>query len=347
MATAHDDHHHGHAHDGHTHDGHAHDGHAPVGDHAHHGPNTSARRLAWALAVLLAFTLLEAFGGWWSNSLALLSDAVHMAADSAALALALFAQRIATRPASARLSYGWQRSPALAAFVNGLALLALTAWVVAEAALRLFRPEAVQAGWMLGIAVAGALSNVAVFLVLSGGASLNERGARAHVLGDLLGSGAAVLAAVIILATGWTVADPLLSLFVSAMILRTGWAITRDSAHVLLEGTPAGFSEAAVRDELAELPDIAGVHHVHAWSLSGEQTLVTLHAQLREGADAGATLHAIHHRLREHLGVAHATVQLEHGDCADTPCNDPTLGCIPAPDTAHGVAAPHLHGHAH
>lgn len=337
MASTHDDHHHGHAHDDPT----------QGGGHAHHGPNTSARRLGWALAVLLAFTLLEAFGGWWSNSLALLSDAVHMAADSAALGLALFAQRIATRPANARLSYGWQRSPALAAFVNGLALLALTAWVVVEAALRLFQPEAVQAAWMLGIAIAGGLSNVAVFMVLSGGASLNERGARAHVLGDLLGSGAAVLAAVIILATGWTVADPLLSLFVSAMILRTGWAITRDSAHVLLEGTPAGFNEAAVRDELAQVPDIAGVHHVHAWSLSGEQTLVTLHAQLRMGADADATLRAIHHRLREHLGVAHATVQLECGDCADAPRDDPAHGCIPAPGSAHVAAPTPLHGHAH
>ncbi|MDE1952121.1 MAG: cation transporter [Betaproteobacteria bacterium] len=337
MASTHDDHHHDHAHGDH----------APGRGHAHHGPNTSAQRLGWALAVLLAFTLLEALGGWWSNSLALLSDAVHMAADSAALGLALFAQRIATRPANARLSYGWQRSPALAAFVNGLALLALTVWVVAEAALRLLKPEAVQADWMLAIALAGGVANVAVFLVLSGGASLNERGARAHVLGDLLGSGAAVLAAVIILATGRTVADPLLSLFVSAMILRTGWAITRDSAHVLLEGTPAGFDEAAVREELAELPDITGVHHVHAWSLSGEQTLVTLHAQLRDGADADATLRAIHHRLRDHLDIAHATVQLECGDCADAPRGDPTHGCIPAPGAAHGITANHLHGHAH
>ncbi len=312
------------------------------GGHSHHSANTSAQRLGWALAVLLAFTLLEAFGGWWSNSLALLSDAVHMAADSAALGLALFAQRIAMRPANARLSYGWQRSPALAAFVNGLALLALTVWVVVEAALRLFKPEAVEAGWMLAIALAGGVANVAVFVVLSGGASLNERGARAHVLGDLLGSGAAVLAAVIILTTGWTVADPLLSLFVSAMILRTGWAITRDSAHVLLEGTPAGFDEAAVREELAELPDITGVHHVHAWSLSGEQTLVTLHAQLRVGADADATLHAVHHRLREHLGIAHATVQLECGDCADAQHASEDGACV---GNAPMGQARHAHGH--
>ena len=331
------------SHHDHNDDDHHHD----HGGHAHHGPNTSAQRLGWALAVLLAFTLLEAFGGWWSNSLALLSDAVHMAADSAALALALFAQRIAMRPANARLSYGWQRSPALAAFVNGLALLALTVWVVVEAALRLFKPEAVEAGWMLAIALAGGVANVAVFVVLSGGASLNERGARAHVLGDLLGSGAAVLAAVIILLTGWTVADPLLSLFVSAMILRTGWAITRDSAHVLLEGTPTGFDEAAVREELAELPAIAGVHHVHAWSLSGEQTLVTLHAQLRLGADADATLHAIHHRLREHLGIAHATVQLECGDCADAQHDEHAHGCIPAPGSSYAAASTHLHGHGH
>ena len=307
MASTHDDHHHGPAHDDH----------ARGGGHHHHGAGASARRLGWALAILLVFTVLEAAGGWWSNSLALLSDAVHMAADTAALGLAMFAQIIAARPANARLSYGWQRSPALAAFVNGLALLLLTVWVVVEALLRLFRPEDVQAGWMLGIAVAGGLANVWVFMVLSGGASLNERGARAHVLGDLLGSAAAVLAAVIILLTGWIMADPLLSLLISAMILRTGWHITRDSAHVLLEGAPPGFDEARVHRELAGLPGLAGVHHVHAWSLSGEQTLVTLHAALHTGADADGTLHSIHHRLREHLGIAHATVQIETGPCAD------------------------------
>ncbi|OIQ96059.1 cadmium, cobalt and zinc/H(+)-K(+) antiporter [mine drainage metagenome] len=339
MASTHDDHHHGPAHDDH----------ARGGGHHHHGAGASARRLGWALAILLVFTVLEAAGGWWANSLALLSDAVHMAADTAALGLAMFAQIIATRPANARLSYGWQRSPALAAFVNGLALLLLTVWVVVEAVLRLFRPEDVQAGWMLGIAVAGGLANVWVFMVLSGGASLNERGARAHVLGDLLGSAAAVLAAVIILLTGRTVADPLLSLFISAMILRTGWHITRDSAHVLLEGAPPGFDEARVHRELAGLPGLAGVHHVHAWSLSGEQTLVTLHAELHTGADADSTLHSIHHRLREHLGIAHATVQIETGACADA-LRDEQGGCggVPPPHgqdrtPAHGS----LHGHAH
>ncbi|SBP86731.1 cation diffusion facilitator family transporter [Thiomonas delicata] len=339
MASTHDDHHHGPAHDDH----------ARGGGHHHHGAGASARRLGWALAILLVFTVLEAAGGWWANSLALLSDAVHMAADTAALGLAMFAQIIAARPANARLSYGWQRSPALAAFVNGLALLLLTVWVVVEALLRLFRPEDVQAGWMLGIAVAGGLANVWVFMVLSGGASLNERGARAHVLGDLLGSAAAVLAAVIILLTGWTVADPLLSLFISAMILRTGWHITRHSAHVLLEGAPPGFDEARVHRELAGLPGLAGVHHVHAWSLSGEQTLVTLHAALHTGADADGTLHSIHHRLREHLGIAHATVQIETGACADA-LRDEQCGCGGAaaphgqnPTPAHGSP----HGHAH
>ncbi|OZB44690.1 MAG: cation diffusion facilitator family transporter [Thiomonas sp. 15-66-11] len=339
MASTHDDHHHGPAHDDH----------GRGGGHHHHGAGASARRLGWALAILLVFTVLEAAGGWWANSLALLSDAVHMAADTAALGLAMFAQIIAARPANARLSYGWQRSPALAAFVNGLALLLLTVWVVVEALLRLFRPEDVQAGWMLGIAVAGGLANVWVFMVLSGGASLNERGARAHVLGDLLGSAAAVLAAVIILLTGWTVADPLLSLLISAMILRTGWHITRDSAHVLLEGAPPGFDEARVHRELAGLPGLAGVHHVHAWSLSGEQTLVTLHAALHTGADADGTLHSIHHRLREHLGIAHATVQIETGACADA-LRDEQCGCGGAaaphgqnPTPAHGSP----HGHAH
>lgn len=298
-----------HAHHEHDHSHHAgHHGH----DHTH---GASAYRLGWALAVLLIFTIIEAIGGWWVNSLALLSDAVHMAADSAALLLALVAIRLSARPPSARLTYGNGRWQTLAAFVNGLALLLLTVGLIVEAFHRLWQPEAVEGGWMLVIAVLGALANLGALFALTGGESLNERGARLHVLSDLLGSAAAILAAGLILAFSWTVADPLLSLLVSALILRSGWRLTRDSAHVLLEGAPPGLTSTQVRDVLADVPGVAGAHHVHVWSLDGAEAVVTLHVQLAAQAESEMTLRAVHHRLHDALGIEHATVQVETDAC--------------------------------
>jgi len=151
---------------------------------------------------------------------------------------------------------------------------------------------------------------------LSGAETLNERGARAHILGDLLGSAAAMTAAAVILGLGWLSADPLLSLGVSVLIFRSGWQLTRESAHVLLEGTPGTFNAAEVQVELTSLSGVAGIHHVHAWSLTGEAAIVTLHADLSEGADRQQTLGAIVERLRLRFGVEHATVQIEEGECA-------------------------------
>jgi cobalt-zinc-cadmium efflux system protein len=267
------------------------------------------------VAVLLIFTVIEAVGGWWVNSLALLSDAVHMAADSAALLLALVAIRLSARPPSARLTYGNGRWQTLAAFVNGLVLLVLTVGLIVEALRRLWHPEAVDGGWMLAIAVLGGLANLAALMALTGGESLNERGARLHVLSDLLGSAAAVLAAGLILGFNWTVADPLLSLLVSGLILRSGWHLTRDSAHVLLEGAPPGVSASQVRDVLSNVPGVASAHHVHVWSLDGAEPVVTLHVRLAAQAESEATLRAVHHRLHEALGIAHATVQIETDAC--------------------------------
>ncbi|ODU95793.1 MAG: cation diffusion facilitator family transporter [Thiomonas sp. SCN 64-16] len=306
-----------HTHAAHDHAPHRDRAHAhAAGHHGHdHARGASAHRLRWALAVLLIFTVIEAVGGWWVNSLALLSDAVHMAADSAALLLALVAIRLSARPPSARLTYGNGRWQTLAAFVNGLVLLLLTVGLIVEALQRLWRPEAVEGGWMLVIAALGGLANLGALFALTGGESLNERGARLHVLSDLLGSAAAMLAAGLILGFNWTVADPLLSLLVSALILRSGWHLTRDSAHVLLEGAPASLSASEVREALADVPGVAGAHHVHVWSLDGAEPVVTLHVRLAAQAESEATLRAVHHRLHDALGIEHATVQIEAGAC--------------------------------
>ncbi len=296
----HDDHH------AHSHGGHPHP----------HPKSAGERRLSAALALLLFFTLVEAAGGWWANSIALLAEAAHMLADSASLLLAIIAIRAGQRPASADRTYGSRRYQTLAAYTNGLTLLALTLWVAVEASRRLMAPPPVNGLLMLAIAAAGGIANLAAFLVLSGTGSLNERGARAHVLSDLLGSAAAMAAAAAILAFGWLPADPLLSIAVSCLILRSGWHLTRDSAHVLLEGTPGSFKTEQVHAELSSLSGVAGIHHVHAWSLTGESAIVTLHADLREGADRQQTLGAIVERLRGRFGVEHATVQIEEGECA-------------------------------
>ena len=324
--------HHGHAH-AHDH-GHEHR-HAPGHGHPH-GRGGSERRLKIALGLLGSFTIVEAAGGFWANSIALLAEAAHMLADGAALALAIVAIRMARQPASAHRTYGNQRYQTLAAYTNGVALLVLTAWVVIEAAHRLLAPPPVHASMMLTVAALGGIANVAAFLALSGTGSLNERGARAHVLSDLLGSLAAMAAAGVILATGWLPADALLSILISALIFRSGWSLTHETAHVLLEGTPRGFDPARVASSLQSLQGIGEVHHVHAWSLTGDEPMVTLHARLEAGADRQRALAAIVTTLRERFGVGHATVQIED-ECTSPghteECHDPETGS--------------RHGHAH
>ena len=309
---------------GHDHSLHLHDAPGARQGHGHHhGHERGGRRLITALIILGSFTLIEAIGGYLANSIALLAEAAHMLADSASLLLAVIAVRAARRPADARRTYGHRRYQPLAAFVNGQLLLLLTLWVVYEAVHRLLHAPAVNGRLMLGIAVLGSIANLVALLVLAGGGSLNERSARAHVLSDLLGSLAASAAAVVIIFTRWTLADPLLSLLISILILRSAWSITRESADVLLEGVPAGFDVTHIEAELrGHVPGLVGVHHVHVWTMTGERPTVTLHANLAPGTSHGAVLSAIHARLRERLNVEHTTVQIEE----EGPCQTPECG---------------------
>ena len=315
-----------HRHIGRDHSLHTHDAErAGPGHRHHHGYAHGRGRLLAALIILGSFTLIEAIGGYLANSIALLAEAAHMLADSAALVLAVIAVGAARRPADARRTYGHRRYQPLAAFVNGQLLLLLTVWMVYEAVRRLLQPPVVNGQLMLGVAVLGGLANLAALLALRGGQSLNERSARAHVLSDLLGSVAASAAAVTILLSGWTLADPLLSLLISALVLRFAWAITRESADVLLEGVPTGFDVTHVEAELrGHVPGLIGVHHVHVWTMTGERPTVTLHASLASGTTHGDALSAIHARLRERLNVEHTTVQIEEeGPCQTPECGPP------------------------
>lgn len=278
------------------------------------------RRLLIALVLAVLFMGVEVVAGFWSGSLALLADAGHMLTDAAALALAYAAIRIGRRPADAQRSYGYGRLQVLAAFVNGLSLLLIAAWILIEAAHRLFQPVPVLAGPMLAVATGGLLINVLMFTVLHGGdrSNLNLRGALAHVIGDMAASVAAIIAAAVILYTGWTPADPLLSALVALMIVRSGWTLSRESAHVLLEGAPENFDgERLARELPLAISGVCDVHHVHAWMLTPEKRMLTLHARIEDGTDADRATREIGAWLREHHAIAHATVQIERGGCTE------------------------------
>lgn len=322
MTSGHHHSHQDHAH--HDHGGHGH-GKPGHGDHAH-AHDDNERRSLIAFAVTTLFMLVEAAGGWLSGSLALVADAAHMLTDAAALLLAWLAFRFGRLQPDARRSYGYRRLEVLAALVNGLAVVGLSLWIFYEAAQRLADPQPVQ-GWpMMAVAVAGLVANLAVLRVLHAGhdhaghdhANLNLRGASLHVLGDLLGSVAAVGAAAIILFNGWTPIDPILSMAVAAMILFNAWGLIKAAAHILLEGAPEGFDGEDLRAELlGTVPGLADVHHIHAWSLTTGRPLITLHATLAPGAGHDAVLAAIKLHLRSHCGIGHSVVQVEAAHCPD------------------------------
>jgi cobalt-zinc-cadmium efflux system protein len=281
---------------------------------------TSERSVGLAAVLTGLFLSVEVVGGLVSGSLALLADAGHMLTDFAGLGLAWFGFRLGRRPADWKLTYGFQRFSILAAFVNGLALFVIAAWIVFEAAQRFMHPTPVLGGMMLWIALAGLAVNVAGFWVLRGGdaRNLNVRAATLHVIGDMLGSLAVLLAALVIVGTGWTPIDPLLSVVVALIILRSGWRVVRDSGHILIEGAPSHLDTRAIADDLRRsVPGIADVHHVHAWSITEERPIITLHARVSAGHQPEGIVAAIKARLKERFAVEHATVEVEMGGCAD------------------------------
>ena len=298
-------HEHGHSHDPET-------GHS----HAAEVTRSNARRVLAAMGLTATFMVAEVIGGWLSGSLALIADAGHMATDTGALALAYYAFRLAARPADATRSYGYQRAETLAAFVNAITMIALAIWIIIEAVQRFLDPVEVLGGLMLWVAAGGLLINIAAFWLLHSGdrENLNMRGAAVHVMGDLLGSVAAITAAIVILSTGWMPVDPLLSVLVAALILRSALSLARQSGHILMEGTPRNLDMDEVRDDLTkEIDGLLDVHHLHAWSLSATQTVMTLHARVSETTDNYTILTAINRRLHDKFGIDHATVQIERG----------------------------------
>jgi cobalt-zinc-cadmium efflux system protein len=333
---------HDHSHDLSPHGDHLHDrdqggahdhGHEHGHDHSHDqvdiGDSGSGRRkkLLIAFGLTVVMLVVEAAGGLWSGSLALLADAGHMMVDALALLLAFIGAWMATRPADARRSYGYGRMEVLVGFVNALSQFVLVGWIIYESIMRLMHPGAILSGVMLVVAIVGLLANVFVLRMLHGHAhdDVNLAGASLHVLGDLLGSVAAVVAAVLIRWQGWLWADPLLSLLVSLLILNSAWRLLRQSAHILLEGVPDGMDCAEVEKSLRGAhASIRNIHHVHVWQLASGSRMATLHAELNEPADSAPVLLAINALLLAQFDIQHVTVQID----PDGECLDQASGCV-------------------
>jgi len=337
----------------HDHAGHAH---PPSGHEGteRRGGCANQRPLAIALAITAAFLVAEIIGGLVTGSLALLADAGHMATDVAALALSLLAVWLAGRPATPRRSFGFHRAEVLAALVNAATLVAASIYIFWEAFRRLGAPPEVDSLPMLVVAVAGLAANAAsAWVLMRGGGhahSLNTRGAFLHVVGDMLGSVGAIAAALVMLATGWYLADPLLSVGIGLLILRGAWRLLKESVDVLLEATPAHLNPDAVCEALREVPGVLGVHDLHIWTVTSGIVALSGHLEITGQRDWHGVLEESTGLLRERFGIAHATLQPEEPHDAGEAFRGCTL------DTPEGPAAcrvPHQwpepahHGHHH
>ena len=286
--------------------------------HAHDHRRASRRALTIVLALTVAFTVVEIVGGFLTGSLALLADAGHMLSDTFAIGLALAALTLAGRPATPRRSFGFQRAEILAAFVNGLTLVLVSGWIVWEAVQRLRDTPEILGGWMLAVAFTGLAVNAvsAAILLRSERESLNVEAALRHVVADLLGSAGVVVAAVIILLTGWTVVDPLISLAIALLILASAWGVLRDSTAILMEATPAGIDANAVAQAIVDVPGVTSVHDLHVWRITSGFDALSAHVLVGRGEDCHALRRVVERALEARFGITHTTLQVDH-DSAD------------------------------
>lgn len=281
------------------------------------GRDVARRRVALVLPLIAAYMLAEVVGGLLTNSLALLADAGHMLSDVAALGLTLFAMWVARRPATATKTFGYYRAEILAALVNGATLIAIAIYVFVEAWDRFRTPPEVMGAPMLGVALGGLVVNLAGLWILSGSrsGSLNVRGAWLHVLGDALGSVGAIAAGTLVWAFGWNWADPVASVGIGLIVLRSSWALLREAVAVLMESVPDHIDLDAVRDALRRIEGVDEVHELHVWSISSGMNSLSCHL-VRRGADRdGAVLREARMVLANDFGIRHVTIQMEEAPC--------------------------------
>jgi cobalt-zinc-cadmium efflux system protein len=289
---------------------HSEPGHSESG-HSHIPKNE--RKIAIAALLTGGFMVAEVFGGVISGSLALIADAGHMLTDFASLTLAWFAFKLARRPADWKRTYGFDRFSVLAAFVNGLSLFAIAIWITFEAIKRLTEPQEILGGLMLWVALGGLVVNIAAYWMLTRGESdnLNVRAATLHVAGDLLGAVAALIASLVIIYTGWTPIDPILSVFVVLIILKSAFTVVKESTHILLEAAPRGFDRRkVVRVLMEEIEDVAAVDHFHVWSVTQERPMATMEVRLHPNSDALKAKNKIKSVVQERFKIDHVTVEI-------------------------------------
>lgn len=291
---------------------HLHDHRTGDAEHRHYFENRSQKILAYALGLTLGFAGIECLFGFWANSLALISDAGHMLTDSAALGLALLAQIIAKRPPTAKNSFGFGRAEALAAFVNGLLMLLVIGWIAKEAIQRLYVPEQVHGEAVVLVATIGLIINIAVAWVLSHDKnSVNTKAALVHVMGDLLGSVAAIVSGAVIYYTGWTKIDPLLSIFVSLLILKSTISVLLESYHFLMEGVPHHIDYIQIGNDIEMIEGIKSIHDLHVWEMSPGYPALIGHVELDDLSNWPRILNDTKTMLLEKHGIDHITLQAE------------------------------------
>lgn len=289
--------------------------------HDQEANESNLRRVTIALVLTGTFMLVEVAGGIISGSLALLADAGHMLTDTMALALAAAAFHVCKRPPDGKLTFGYQRFQILAAFVNGLSLIAIVGWILFEAVNRFLSPQEIQGETMFVVAAIGLAVNVVCFAVLNSGDkdNLNIRAAALHVAGDLLGSVATLVAATVIIYTSWTYIDPILSVAVAGLILKSAWSLVKRSAHVLLEGAPEWLNVQSMQQRIvARVPGVGEIHHVHIWGLTPQHLMLTMHLSLTD--NAGSQLQVIRNVktfLADEYGIGHCTIEVDVEGCAD------------------------------
>lgn len=305
-----------------------HHSHSHAHHHNHsHAPEVSAdneRKVLLSFFLIFSFMVVEVIGGLISGSLALLADAGHMLTDASALALAYAAFRFGRKAADAKRTFGYLRFEVIAGFINAMTLFVMVGWILFEAWERFSEPQPVLAGPMMVVAIAGLVVNILVFWILTQGDSehVNIKGAALHVMGDLLGSIGAVAAAVVIQFTGWTPIDPILSVVVSLLILRSAWTLLNKSLHILLEGAPDNATPDQIRDHIKDnVPGVTDVSHVHVWSITSGRVLATLHVRPVQDDMAREVTQAVESELMEAFPVEHVTVAVNWNEGTSATCS--------------------------
>ncbi len=286
--------------------------------------HTETQRLKWALIISSVYFFAELTAGFLTNSLALLSDAGHMLSDIGALALSLFAFRVAKRPATHHSTYGYHRIEILAALFNGLTLWLIVGVIFTSAYYRLANPPAVESFGMIVVAVLGLLVNIAAAAILHSGHqhNLNMRGAFLHVMSDAIGSVGAIAAGAIMLTTGWYLADPLISVFIGALILYSSWSLIKDSLSVLMQSVPKGIRLDEVRQTIEAVDGVHKVHDLHVWAVTSDIYTLSAHAVVENGGDFHQVLNGIEDTLKARFNIEHTTIQLETESREDTEFKD-------------------------